>query len=260
MQTGDPPAAVILVQLKPPKSPIQLLHGRLFSCLLADLETIQTNQMLLGRDLFEVMDRPTTKGVAFTIIDSLPKDVSSDAIVGLVELLTARWRKIYPRAPIALDSASSVNQRPRFPRTVISPSLRRSIDKGITLISTQRRFRMAIERWYASVRRDDVIDSVLDLCSSLEACLAAGSNEIRLRLALAVYTTLRRNRSRGFKITYEMYNVRSRLVHGDSVAKLQASEVKAFMEVVADALHTILSAQSIPSPDRLNADISDLFG
>jgi hypothetical protein len=246
--------ATVLFQFHPPEAAILLKHGKLMAVSLEELKSLDTgDQSLIAWELLDATRRfPSVKDARVTVIDGLAPEVSHESVVALAELVTDRWQETSTRRRQTF-SLTPGKREEMLPQFTITPALSAQIDDGITLLIKEKRFRFALERWYTAICRSVDLDAVLDLCSSLEACFAVG-NELRLRLAFAVYTTLRHERGQGFRTTYKMYNIRSRFVHGENPG-LTRDEVVSFAGVVAEVLRVVLAEMVLPSAERLHSAI-----
>ena len=174
---------IILPQFTPPEAKLCLRNVSIRSEKMQDLEV---NQSFRAYEIFSLTDRyPSFEETLVTVADAYPDQLSGDQLSGLADLVTGRWRELHKRH----------RQKPALTQDYISPrplrqftlseKLISDLDNGTGLLSDSKRLRIAVERWYTGVRRSDSLDTVLDLCSSLEACFGLRS-ELRLRLSFAV--------------------------------------------------------------------------
>ena len=222
---------VLLPQFRAPKSPIS--HGGLCirACRDEDLNGQSPKQMILGMELFGSGRNGTS---TWTIADIPNSEVPPNAIAALGDLMTGRWRAVLKRAQAPFGTA----QTQELPLFRLTADRARLFTRGLRTLTKHKKLRIAAERWHTGVRRSETLDSVLDMCSSLEACFSLG-DELRLRLAFAAYFSTKTRRRRAFSVTYSMYGIRNSFIHGSKIPDVSGVQGTQFVEVVA---HILLNA------------------
>lgn len=215
-------------------------------------EGADENQMFTGYELSSVYDRYKSLDEAMiTIAENFPDYLSSHQLTGLAELITGRWRERCQSKGVKHDE----NYRLKNPlrQFTLTETMTSKLETGIELCSNKR-FRIAIDRWNTGLRRADPLDAVLDLCSSLEACFGL-SSELRLRLSFAVRAVLKRNKKTSAKLVYEMYGVRNDFIHGSKIPEISRDQKAAFIAVVSEILVSIIRKGAIPSAQVIQKEI-----
>jgi hypothetical protein len=169
----------------------------------------------------------------------------------LVDLISGNWEYIVERT-FARKRQDVIEVVPPTDRR-LTPTMRTRLDRGLALLRSNRRFRIATDRWGSAIERFDPLDSVLDCCAALEAVFEL-RDELRLRLAFAARYSVQRNRSQAFRRIYEMYGVRSAFVHG-SAPRVSDDDQRAFLRVVHSVLCGIVARGKVPSGEDITKGI-----
>jgi hypothetical protein len=175
----------IVLALRPPAAPIALSKSKLFGAPLGPSVGLSGDQTLYGYELFNAFGGGALDKTPVSLIESPLFVGSHAAIVGLVELVSNRGVRVYQervkRRSKQLGSDFERKPNPNLVPVIITPTIKRDLHSGSQLLEKHKRFRIALERWCSSLKRDETVDSVLDLCSCLEAHFSVG-DELRLRL------------------------------------------------------------------------------
>lgn len=239
---------VILTQFRPPAEPVRLKNVVLRKESLALASETASDQTFTGYELSSLTQEYESFDKAMvTVAEEFPDYLSGFKLVGLAELATGRWRNIMRSSrPTLTKDFKPVSPYPWYSLT---EKVRAIIEGGIDLSATKR-FNIAIERWHTGVKRNEPIDTVLDLCSSLEACFALGS-ELRLRLSFAVRASLDRDKRSSAQVVYDMYGVRNTFIHGSSIPAVSDEQRFEYTDIVSKVLLAIIGRGSIPSANAV---------
>jgi hypothetical protein len=112
---------------------------------------------------------------------------------------------------------------------------------GIKLCSKKSgvKVQVAFHRFFASHQRSDNLDSILDLCSTIEAIYNI-NNELRLKIALITGALL--NDTNSMKKMYELYSIRNNFIHGNSIPTVTDEELKEYQSLIHRILQLLLNA------------------
>lgn len=242
----------ILIQFKPPKVQLRLRNASIRG---EELGYFNTGQIFFGYEFISFKRGSSFNKTRVTVADDYPDQLSAQQLSGLADLVSGRWRDVYKYHRKEKAWTGINPPEPPIPRQfTLSKDFVSDLELGIDLLSASKRFRISIERWHTGVRRNDSLDAVLDLCSSLEACFAP-KEELRLRLSFAVRSVLDRNKKNAALTVHKMYGVRSDFIHGSKVPTVTAEDDYALVRVVSKVLLTIIRNKSLPSPDKLTEKI-----
>ena len=139
----------------------------------------------------------------------------------------------------------------------LTPTTRARLDRGLALLRSNRRFRIAMDRWGTAVERFDPLDSAFDCSAALESDFALG-DELRLRLAFSARYSAQRKRSQAFQTVYEMYGVRSAFVHGGE-PRLSDEDQRRSLGVVHSVLSGIVARAKVPRADEGSKSVLAAF-
>lgn len=114
---------------------------------------------------------------------------------------------------------------------------------GIKLCSKKSgaKIQVAFYRFFASYQRSDNLDSILDLCSTIEAIYNV-NNELRLKIALITGALL--NDTNSMKKVYELYSIRNNFIHGNSIPTVTDEELNEYQSLIQRILLLLLNAGS----------------
>jgi len=128
----------------------------------------------------------------------------------------------------------------------------REIESIIILAQKFRRFQISLMRWGTSYTRQDPLDAILDCCSSIEAIMSC-KDEIRLRISLASYQIVKRNKRKVMKTVYEMYGIRNEFIHGSKIPEVNHQDVIKYIEVTSNIILSIPKNRNLPKVDELSS-------
>lgn len=176
----------------------------------------------------------------------------------IVDLVTAHWRYALWRTERFAHGRRANEDWVSIPRYRLTRAFLDRCVAGYKLARSNRRFEVALHRWESSYLRDSELDTVLDCCSALEALFAMG-DELRLRLSLATFFSVRRRRL-GFAKTYEMYGIRNSFIHGaKAIPQVSPKDRRTYVGIVAEVLGACIAQASIPDQATLNTAILKYF-
>lgn len=194
---------------------------------------------------------------AWTVIEVDDSRAAEPTIAALVDLSTGHYRfylneQIRRSKPVPAGEISHGLMSP--PLAHVNSHLLRMLEKGLTLTRRQQRFAIAIQRWYSSIDRSVPIDAVIDCCSSLDSLFNV-QQELRLRLAMAVYSYVRADKRKARSLVYGLYGRRNEFVHGQKVPEVTDAERREVTQLTARILRQCILAGSLPRipPDALFA-------
>lgn len=255
---------VYLAFFKPPRDVIEISGGTLRRPTGAELEQFVDLAQVHARRLYGIDEILGPSGwhgltkvnVTYTILETNNDDrIPRICYFALLDVLTKHWKYVLRREEYnrkyALKFKKTSAKHPKVPIYNFNPSLISKLEKGIRLLSKQRRFAISLERWYSSCTRSDPLDTVLDCCSSLEAALGL-PNELRLRIAFSVYYTMQTNKKKAFALAYEMYGVRNSFIHGVKVPVVSREQQQSYIKIVADILYRFVVLGKLPNAEIIN--------
>lgn len=176
----------------------------------------------------------------------------------LIDLCSGHWQYVLWKTERFAHGRRAKEKWVKIPRYRLSKTFISNFEKAIDLLRKNKRFRIAVHRWGSSYNRDEMLDSVLDCCSSFEAIFSMG-DELRLKTALAVFFTLSKKRHQGFLCAYEMYGLRSSFIHGARIPELSKEDRKKYIDIVSKVLKQCVFKQDIPNREEINARIIQHF-
>lgn len=254
--------SIVLPYLKPPKKTRSLDTVVLKAVPYKKLGAVGNTFHVMGYEIEQLFgkDSKDFDSLKFAVLEPSDNLVPSICYSALFDLISGHWRYVLARTKKVKRPISLERQKlyPRVPKYSITDKVVGQLDKGIKLLRKSRRFRVSLERWSNSYSREDALDTVLDLCSSLEAAFAL-SNELRLRLSLAVYHVLSDEKKHGFLTTYQMYGIRNKFIHGDQIPEVQEEEKEQFIAIVQKVLRAFLHRGEILDGERINQLITDHY-
>lgn len=129
-------------------------------------------------------------------------------------------------------------------------------DNGIKIAKNKKNknYQIAVSRFISSFRREELLDSVLDCCSAIEAFYQV-SDELRLRIALITYQLLPFEKKDCMRLIYEMYGIRNDFIHGNDIPDLCSSDISKYQQILSKALRIPLETGKMPDFSQLNRDI-----
>lgn len=247
--------SIVLPYLKPPAKPHSLHAVVLKAVRYKEIEATGIEFSAIGYEIGQLFGTESTDFDSLKVAVLEPADnvVPLACYTALFDLISGNWKYMLARTRAVKSPINFEHQKsyPRVPKYSTTEKVIGQLDKGIKLLRNSRRFRISLERWSSSHSREDALDTVLDLCSSLEAAFAL-SNELRLRLSLAVYHMLSVAKKQGFLTTYQMYGVRNKFIHGAQIPEVQENEREQFIEIVCRVLLVFLDNGEIPNEERIN--------
>ncbi len=198
---------------------------------------------------------PVKIRLKYTILETTDDKISPVCYFALLDVLTKNWMYVLRREDYyrryLFRLTGTPEKHPKVPTYNFNRSLISKLNKGMLLLSKQRRFAISLERWYSSCTRSDPLDTVLDCCSSLEAALAL-SNELRLRIAFSVYHTMQINKKKAFTLAYDMYGIRNDFIHGVKVPVVSRDQQQSYIKIVSDVLYRFIELGKLPSAKSIN--------
>lgn len=210
-----------------------------------------------GTELFGPIGQrgPVKVRLKYTILETNDDRIPPVCYFALLDILKKTWMYVLRREEYyrkyALKLTATHVKHPKVPIYNFNPPLISKLEKGIQLLSKQRRFAISLERWYSSCTRSDPLDTALDCCSSLEAAISL-PNELRLRIAFSVYHTMQTNKEKAFALAYEMYGVRNSFIHGDKTPIVSRRQQQSYIKIVADMLYRFIVLGKIPNVEMIN--------
>lgn len=186
-------------------------------------------------------------------------DLPDEAVKGVVALVTNSGEHVL-RQTQHLKGPSPHPGLLRPPRYRLTPTRVEPIRNALALMAEKksRRFTISVRRWVGSLEREDPLDSLLDCCSSLEALFGL-SDELRLRLAFAVYTTVSSQKKAAGKLTYEMYGLRNVFIHGGKITSFSDEQQLQLVRLVRRVLLSVARRGSLPGSQELSSAVLGLF-
>lgn len=168
------------------------------------------------------------------------------------DLITGHWKYVLKRTQFVISDRLKPEMHSfHVPRYSFSPTFVRKLSQALDFLYQNRRARVAFERWSSGYLRSDPIDTVLDCCSSLEAALNL-PDELRLRMAMTAYHSLKRNKKRVFAMAYKMYNLRNKFIHGNEIPEISPSDQSDFVWAVGLLLSEFLKVGKLPDQKIIN--------
>jgi len=247
--------SIVLPYLKPPTKPQSLDNVVLKAVPYKEIGATGNTFSVFGYEIGKLFgtDSKDFDSLKVAVLEPFDNVVPLICYTALFDLITGNWKYMLARTKAVRSPINLDHQRlcPRVPKYSTTEKVVRQLDKGIKLMRKSRRFRISLERWSSSYSREDALDTVLDLCSSLEAAFAL-PNELRLRLSLAVYHVLSDSKKQGFLTTYQMYGIRNKFIHGAQIPEVQENEKEQFIEIVRRVLRAFLHSGEIPNGERIN--------
>tara|TARA_R110002049_G_scaffold87276_1_gene221317 strand:+ start:51 stop:830 length:780 start_codon:yes stop_codon:yes gene_type:complete len=116
------------------------------------------------------------------------------------------------------------------------------------------KIQVSFYRFFASFTRSDNLDSILDLCSAIEAIYNI-NNELRLKIALITGALL--NCTSSMKKMYSLYSIRNDFIHGNSIPQVIDKELSEYQELVYSILHLILDKGESNKITEISSTIMD---
>ena len=199
-------------------------------------------------------DKPLRCALLTVIDDMFPRNYYRF----LIDLCSGHWQYVLWKTERFAHGRRPEEEWIKIPRYRLNKPFISNFEKAINLLHKNKRFRIAVHRWGSSYSRKEMLDSVLDCCSSFEAIFSMG-DELRLRIALAVFFTLRKKRGQGFLCTYEMYGLRSSYIHGARIPEISKENRKKYIDVVSQILKQCVFKQNIPNSEEINERIIKHF-
>lgn len=244
----------------PPANPIKVGDLSLRASISDDFQSPGPKQSFLGLEISSWNRKNSKVGeVQMTIAEYEAADVTPNSLAALSDLITGRWRFLMTelRRPVSLNNGTfKLKSLPYFRLT---DPRKDTLARGFQLLRREKRFRIAAERWHSAVRRFEAVDSLIDICSSMEAFFGL-RDELRLRLAFAAYFSSKQRRRHAFSTTYEMYGLRNEFVHGARIPDVSEAQQKLFVATMADILLSAVRANAVPKAESMNSELLRIHG
>lgn len=264
--TKIPADGIVGTLLIPPSRPVSFRGGRVVALRWPEIEgRYPTDSTIFTRPIGYFYDALTrrypdrkTKKMEFddyvwTVIEVDDRRSSAHTVAALVDLGTGHYQfylgeQIRRSKPLPQGQYAHALGRPPLAR--VRPSWVEILQDGLILARRKPRFAIAIQRWHTSIDRSVPIDAVIDCYASLDSLFNV-RQELRLRLAMAVYAYVRSGKRKARSLVYELYGRRNDFVHGSKVPPVADNERRAITELTARILKQCIHAKSLPklAPD-----------
>lgn len=194
--------------------------------LMAQFQKIEPGEWgLTSLDLFEKVD---IEKAEWTKFENKNENISNSYIQRLSLFINNDFNLSKPH-PDSMPIAREINER-----------YIKLFSNGIKLCTKKSgvKVQVAFYRFFASYQRSDNLDSILDLCSTIEAIYNI-NNELRLKIALITGALL--NDSNSMKKMYKLYSIRNNFIHGNSIPTVGDEELKDYQSLIHRILQLLLN-------------------
>lgn len=142
----------------------------------------------------------------------------------------------------------------------IDEKFKKYFSNGVKIAKKKKNknYQIAVSRFISSFKREELLDSVLDCCSAIEAFYKV-SDELRLRISLITYHLLPFEKKDSMRLIYEMYGIRNDFIHGNDIPDVCASDINKYQKIISEALRRPLELGEMPDFSQLNRDIIEKY-
>lgn len=203
----------------------------------------------------EDLDMSISEGLAqlqksyWTVIDNHYSNISDETLEILIHLFTGYWKYLCA----SINSEELKGSR----NSTISERFIKNL-RGAIKVSSNKKYQVALNRWYSSLKRKEKIDSVLDLCSSIEAFYGVG-DELRLRISLLTFHYIKSNKRKSKNLIYKMYGLRNDFIHGKSFPKVENKDLLDFIYLVSTVLTQPVIDGKFPNIQKLSSEMIENY-
>ncbi len=221
---------------------VQLYSGRCLGYLIAQFQNIDPGSWEeAGLELFSKIDIENTLWTKF----ENKNDNITDSYIQYLSLFIYGDFNLSKFNPDSAPLVREINER-----------YIQSFSNGIKLCRKKSgvKIQVSFYRFFASFSRSDNLDSILDLCSAIEAIYNI-NNELRLKIALITGALL--NCINSMKRMYALYSVRNDFIHGNSIPQVTDEELSEYQKLIHSILQLILEKGEANKINEISSTIMD---